>query len=336
MKNKTPSLQTLIQNYFLQRLMQQRNVSYQTVCSYKDTFKIFLQYIKEKYEMPVTDITIQHFDLCYLQDFCKYLAEKRNNKPVTINNRIAAIKSFIKYVSEIEPEYIAICKRALMLPLQKYENPTMDFITKDEFDSLINACDITTFIGARDKLMLMIMYNTGVRVSELLEIKTTDIHNADSANHASVSIHGKGRKYREVPLWKNTIQLINTFTKTYPSSYDDYLFKNKNNDRLTRSGVRTRINNLVTVASIKCPSLLEKNITPHTFRHSVAMNMLTSGVDISTIALWLGHSSIETTHKYMVADLENKRKAMKKAGLAGDGHLVYKPSDDIFSFLNTL
>lgn len=336
MKSETPSLQTLIQNYFLQRLMQQRKVSYQTVISYKDTFRIYLQYLKDSYGLAATEVDIRYFDLSYLQDFCKYLEEKRNNKAATVNNRIAAIKSFMHYVSEVEPEYCAISKRALMLPAQKQEQPVMNFITKEEFNSLIEVCKTNTFIGARDKLMLMIMYNTGTRVSELLGIKSTDIHNADSVSHASILIHGKGRKQREVPLWKSTTQYINKYLADYPPGITGDIFINKNGNKLTRSGVRTRINKLVSLASMQNPSLKEKNISPHTFRHSVAMNLLTSGVDISTIAIWLGHSSIDTTHKYMVADLEIKRKAMEKAGTAGNSSYKYKPSADIISFLNSL
>lgn len=146
-------------------------------------------------------------------------------------------------------------------------------------------------------LSLLKYLNSPTRVSELLEIKISDIHVADSINHASVIIHGKGRKQREVPLWKTTVKYINKYLKTYPAECTDYLFINKNGDELTRSGVRTRINKLVSQATAQVPSLREKTVTPHTFRHSVAMNLLTSGVDISTIAIWLGHSSIETSPK---------------------------------------
>lgn len=170
----------------------------------------------------------------------------------------------MQYVAETAPEYSAISKRALMLPAQKHELPVMSFITK-EFNALIQVCDTNTFIGARDKLMLLLMYNTGVRVSELLEIKVSDIHGADSVNHASVIIHGKGRKQREVPLWKTTVKYINKYLKTYTAECTDYLFINKNGDELTRSGVRTRINKLVSQATAQVPSLREKTVTLHTF-----------------------------------------------------------------------
>ena len=336
MKTEITSMQTLLQNFFLQRMMQQRKVSAETMHSYRDTFRIYLLYMKEIHHKAPEELCIEHFDLEYLQDFCRYLEETRGNKAVTVNNRVAAIKSFLHYVSEMEPEYSAITRRALMLPAQKCEKPLMEFLTKDEFDSMLNVCDTSTFIGARDKLMLLILYNTGVRVSELLEIKTADLHKSDLASRASLKVYGKGRKMREVPLWKITTRYINKYLKDHPVGTDGYLFTNKNGDRLTRSGVRTRIDVITAKAAEAVPSLLEKNVTPHTFRHSVAMNLQTSGVDISTIAIWLGHSSIETTHKYMVADMETKRKAMERAGEAGNGTYRYKPSSDLLGFLNSL
>ena len=132
----------------------------------------------------------------------------------------------MQYVAEIAPEYSAISKQTLMLPAQKYEVPVMSFITKDEFNTLVKICDTSTFIGARDKLILLLMYNTGVSVSELLEIRISDIHNADSITHASVIIHGKGRKQREVPLWKSTIKYIHRYLRDYPIEYNGYLFIN--------------------------------------------------------------------------------------------------------------
>ena len=336
MRPEIPSIQTLLQNFFLQRMMQQRKLSAETVHSYRDAFRIYFLYIRDVHRKAPEDIGIEQFDLAYLQGFCRYLEEKRGNRPVTVNSRTAAIKSFMHYVAEIEPAYSAVAKRALMLPAQKSKKPVIEYLTKDEFDSMVGSCDTSTFIGARDKLMLLVLYNTGARVSELLEIKPSDIHRSCSASHASLKLYGKGRKQREVPLWKNTVTYINRYLKAHPVADGGYLFMNKNGDRLTRSGVRTRIDAITAKAAEGSPSLLKKNVSPHTFRHSVAMNLLASGVDISTIAIWLGHSSIETTHKYMVADIELKRKAMERAGTAGDCACRYKPSPGILGFLESL
>ncbi|WP_277406947.1 tyrosine-type recombinase/integrase [Lacrimispora xylanisolvens] len=336
MKADLPTFQTLLQNYFLRRLIQQRKVSGQTVNSYRDTFRIYITFLSEKYNINAVSVKLEYFDLDYIQEFCKYLEVKRGNKSVTINNRLAAIRSFMEYVAEIEPEYSGIVKRSLMVPMQKHEIPTMDFISKDEFQAMEETCDTSTPLGSRDKLMLLILYNSGTRVSEMLSLKYSDIKDADLPGRTCIKIHGKGRKERIVPLWKNTAEYLAKYISAIDIKADDALFNNKNGDKLTRSGVRFRINKIVKEASKAAPTLQEKNITPHTFRHSVAMNLLRSGVDISTIAIWLGHTSIETTHKYMVADIELKRKAMEQAGIAGDSSFRYKPSNDILAFLNAL
>lgn len=336
MKSNLPSLQTLIQNFFLQRLIQQRKVSSRTVESYRDTFRIYFNYLLLIHSIKASDSCIENFDLTYIEGFCIFLKEQRGNKAITINNRIAAIRSFLQYVAEREPEYSNIVKRGLMIPMQKHEIVTMDFIDKNEFDAMLDSCNTASFIGARDKLMLMLFYNTGVRVSELLEIKCSDIQDCSIPGKSSISIYGKGRKERVVPLWKDTALYVQRYIETNDISEKDYLFANKNGHRLTRSGVRARINIITQKVSDEILSLREKNITPHSFRHSVAMNLLQAGVDISTIAIWLGHSSIETTHKYMIADIELKRKAMEKNGSSGNATFNYKPSTDILNFLALL
>lgn len=336
MKDNLPTFQTLLQNYFLQRLIQQRKASGQTVNSYRDTFRIYISFLSEKYNIGVVSVKLEYFDLEYIQAFCKYLEDIRGNKSITINNRLAAIRSFMKYVGEMEPEYSGIVNRAIMVPMQKHEMPIMDFISKDEFQAMLDTCITSTSLGSRDKLMILILYNTGVRVSEMLCLKGSDIKDSDLPGRTCIKIHGKGRKERIVPLWKNTAEYLSKYISINAINDEDAIFKNKNGDKLTRSGVRFRIKKIVNIASETKPKLMEKNISSHSFRHSVAMNLLQSGVDISTIAIWLGHTSIETTHKYMVADIELKREAMEKAGAPEYSSFDYKPSSDILAFLNTL
>lgn len=337
--NKNYSIQTfqsLLQKFFLQRMIQQRKVSGETINSYRDTFKIYFIYLNECHKIAAESCKIEHIDRDYILKFCYYLEVKRKNKPVTINNRLAAIRSFLQYVAEIAPEYSAIVSRSLAIPFQKQEIPTMNFITKKEFEAMIDCCDTSLFIGARDKLMLMILYNTGIRVAELLELKGSDIKDLDIASQTCIKVYGKGRKERIVPLWKSTAIYIKKYNNINKITNNDRLFKSNKGETLTRSGIRFRINKLVKMASFYEPTLLDKKISVHTFRHAVAMNLLESGVDISTIAIWLGHSSIETTHKYMIANLEMKRKAMNKSGFSGNSSYKYKPSTDILAFLNTL
>jgi len=330
------TLQALLQGFFLQRMMQQRNMSSRTVGSYRDAFRIYLRYLSETHDLAAPDIEISHFDREYLLGFIAYLSQKRNNKATTINNRLAALRSFLAYVLEEAPEYSAIAKRGMGIPSQKYVTPVMDFITKIEFENLLAACDATTAMGARDKLMLMILYNTGVRVSELVGLRCSDLNEGAGRASLVVKIIGKGRKERVLPLWKTTSAYIRKYLDDFSLTGDDPLFRGRNGEALTRSGIRFRIDKLVSIASSISPTLSEKNISAHTFRHSVAMNLLTSGVDISSIAIWLGHESIETTHKYMVADMELKRKALESMSIPNDASYSYKPSQDLIRFLDSL
>lgn len=330
------SFQVLVQKFFQQRLMQQKKVSGKTVDSYRDTFKIYFKFLQDEYETPVSNIDLKHMDMDHVLNFCHYLKKTRNNKAVTINNRLAAIHSFMKYVAETMPEYCELASRVLLIPFQKTEIKTMDFINKKEFEAIISVCDTTNILGARDKLMFLIMYNTGLRVSELILLSYDDIKDLNIPNRTCLKVYGKGRKERIVPIWKTTSLYLNEFIEKFNIKSNNRLFIGKNGENLTRSGVRFRIDICVKKAKIDCPSLTEKVISPHTFRHSVAMNLLQSGVDISTIAIWLGHSSIETTHKYMVADIELKRKAMESVAKVNETTLDYHPSNDLLSFLDNL
>lgn len=335
-KDKITSIQVLIQNYFLERLIQQRGVTSRTVESYRDTFRIYIKYLQKEWGISVEKISVFDFNQTRVLSFLKYLEEIRHNKPATLNNRLSIIHSFMKYVAEQAPEYSDIAKGTMIIPLKKQETKVIEYITKEEFHALLNQCDDSTYIGFRDKVMLMLLYNTGIRVSELININWNSFKDVECNKGGYLSITGKGRKKRTIPLWKSTTELVRKFVDIYQIQNETTIFINKNKANLTRSGVRFRINKLIMMAGYECPSLLEKNISVHSFRHSVAMNLLQAGIDISTIAIWLGHNSIETTHKYMVADLEIKRKAMEKAGIIDSSVQKFKPSNDLLEFLSKL
>lgn len=242
------TFQSLLQNFFLQRMIQQRKLSGETINSYRDTFRIYFIYfiyLNECHKIAAESCKIEYIDRDYVLGFCKYLEVKRKNKPVTINNRLAAIRSFLQYIAEIAPEYSAIVSRSLAIPFQKQEIPTMNFITKKEFEAMIDCCDTSLFIGARDKLMLMILYNTGIRVAELLGLKGSDIKGLDVVSQTCIKVYGKGRKERIVPLWKSTVIYIKKYIRINTISNNDNLFKSMKGEALTRSGIRFRINKLV-------------------------------------------------------------------------------------------
>ena len=333
---KNNDIQALIQKYFLQRLMTQRNVSPETIKSYRDTFRLYLRYIETYCHVAPVRMTIAQFDADHILGFLSYLDKKRGNSSKTINTRLAALHSFAKYLIFELPEYNGLLNRSLKVPFRKFEKRQMEFLTEDEFAALKSACDTSTPLGRRDMLMLLLLYNTGVRVSELVDLKLGNIHIDSQGSTAYIQVHGKGRKERHVPLWKSTAKYLADYMCDQVRSENSNLFANCTDGDLTRSGVRYRLNCLRKKAAETTPSLAKKSITPHTFRHTTALRMLQSGVDISTIAIWLGHESIITTHKYMEADLEMKRQTLEKMGDPGNTAYHFAPDTSVLAFLDSL
>jgi len=336
MKQNRENFQFLIQKYFLQWMMTQRNISPETIKSYRDTFRLYLNYVEKHCDIEPSSVTIQNFDADCILGFLDSLEKERGNQPKTINNRLAALHSFLKFLSFELPEYSGLLSRSLMIPFRKEEKRQMEFLSKEEFQALLDACEIGTELGRRDKLMLLLLYNTGVRVSELIGLRGRDI-NADSCGTtAYICVHGKGRKECDTPLWKNTAKHLYDYMNAHDTKENDKLFMNCTDGELTRSGVRYRINCLKQKSTIAAPSLVKKKISPHTFRHTTALHLLQSGVDISTIAIWLGHESIITTHKYMEADMEMKREILEKIGEPSQQRYHFTPDDSVLAFLDAL
>ncbi|OLN24978.1 tyrosine-type recombinase/integrase [Desulfosporosinus metallidurans] len=329
--------QVLLQKYFLVRLMGQQKVSPNTVQAYKDTFRLYLRYLNDDISISPNSVNMSHFTTDTIIGFLKYLETKRNNTAKTINNRLAAIKSFLEFVSYESPEYLGNIRKIKAIPFRKTDKKEVAYLTKNEIDALLGACDQSDVEGRRDYMMLLLLYNTGMRVSELVSLKGKDIFSLDNLK-GYIRIYGKGRKERSVPLWKSTAEYLRNYMKAHGISCDDYLLSGRNVPHLTRSGIRYRIECIVLRASDNCSSLRTKKVTAHVFRHSTAMSMLQSGVDISTIAIWLGHESIETTHKYMIADLKLKEHALSKVqepNMDRESHR-YLIDNDILQFLALL
>ena len=332
----TLSFAPLLEKYFLTYMISQKKASPRTISTYRDSFTLYLGFLASVYGIAPDRVEMNHFSLAHLSAFGKYLENKRNCSPSTINLRMAAIKSFLKYATVEAPEYSGIIRKSLSLPNRKTDKTVMTFISKNEYESMLDGCSGQDKISSRDKMMLMIMYNTGCRVSELINLSVSDITLACDTGTSCIQFYGKGRKERITPIWKSTAAYLYKYIRSNNLNQDDKLFKGRQNENLTRSGVGQRITVIVDKAALLCPSLKEKCITPHTFRHSSAMNLLQAGVDISTIAIWLGHESIDTTHKYMVADIEIKRKAMEKLDETANASFNYKPSKSVLAFLSTL
>lgn len=332
---KTISFPSLLQRFFLERLVNQMNASPCTISSYRDTFRLFLKFMKTEKQCSSEKITLEMVNAETIIDFLNYLETARNNSIKTRNNRLAAVHSFMSYVSYQAPEYLSIVQRVMSIPFKKTETRTIDYLTKEEVESLLSACNLKSWLGRRDHVMIAILYNTGMRVSELTAIQKKDI-SLHPNRTGCIKVMGKGRKERTIPIWKTTQSCLSEYLKEMITSTEVFLFTSQQGEKLTRSGVAYRINNLVSIASDNCHSLLKKQVTPHVFRHTTAMHLLEAGIDISTIALWLGHESIETTHKYMGADLRLKEQALAQVKEPSTAEFRYQPSTDILSFLDKL
>jgi site-specific recombinase XerD len=336
MKHGAKGFQALLEKFFMRWMIAQRNVSPQTVKSYRDTFRLFIKHLDAKHKIKPVSITIECLEAEYILGFLDSLEKERGNGPNTINNRLSAINSFLKFLSFEVPEYSGLLSRSLMIPFRKEEKRQMDFLTKEEYNALEDACNLGSGLGRRDRLMLLLMYNTGVRVSELVGIKIKDVVMDTNGFPSYIHIHGKGRKERDVPIWKSTAFYLRKYLDENGAEGIEKLFTNRNDGPLTRSGVRYRLNCLVRKASEAVPSIKRKTISPHTFRHTVALNLLQAGIDISTIAIWLGHESILTTHKYMEADMEMKRRTLDKLQEPGVSAFRFRPDDALLAFLDSL
>ncbi len=329
----TTDLARLIRAFFCQRLIQQRNVSHQTVCSYRDTFRLLLRFSEQQLGKPAVDLQLVDIDASLVLAFLGDLELQRHNCIRTRNARLAAIRSFLHYAVLQEPTALPGIQQVLAIPLKRFDRPIVRYLTQAEMQAILEAPDINTWSGQRDHALLVTLYNTGARVSEIIAIRRADFENERSQ---AVHLHGKGRKERVIPLWKRTRRLLRAWVAQIRPDPQQPLFPNRFGHMLSRSGVESRLRMAVTNAATQCPSLISKVVSPHVIRHTTAMHLLQAGVDLSVIALWLGHENEVTTHQYLEADLGMKEKALAKLQPPSMHFTRYKPSCDVLSFLDGL
>ena len=327
------SFGNLLQDFFCQYLMNQRNMSPRTVASYRDAFRLLLNFMKERKRKSPAKIQLAELDATSIVAFLSHLEHDRHNGIRSRNARLMAIRCFLKYAATREPTCLAHVQRVLAIPSKRFERPALGFLSESEIQAILEAPDLGTFSGARDRVLLAVLYNTGARVSEIASLRVSD---ADLGPGASLRLHGKGRKERSVPLWKSTARLLRQWIQRIGGSPDAALLPNAANGGMTRSGIAKRLDKAVHTAQASVPSLRGRRISPHTIRHTTAMHLLQSGVDITVISIWLGHSSTTTTHHYVEADLFMKQKALAKLQQPRARLVRYKPSDALMSFLQKL
>lgn len=324
---------SLVQDFFCRRLIAQRNASPQTVASYRDTFRLLLHYAETRLGKPPTSLSLADLDAPLVLDFLDHLEKERGNLARSRNARLAAIRSFLHYAALQDPASLPAIERTLAIPIKRFDKPLLGFLSREEMEAVLSAPDASTWSGHRDQVMLATFYNTAARVSEILALRISD---AQLDRSASLRIQGKGRKQRLVPLWKSTVNKLKGWMARIAPRPDAPLFPNRDGKPLSRDGIEKRLRVAVEIAAQRCPSLRGRRVSPHTLRHTTAMHLLQSGVDITVIALWLGHESPATTHLYVEADLSMKEQALKRVQEPLGKPLRYRPTDRLLAFLEAL
>lgn len=331
-KTSPPPFSRLVQEFFSRYLLEQQNASHHTVASYRDTFRLLLQYSGKRLGKKPSDLALTDLDASLVLDFLDHLESERKNSVASRNARLAAIRSFLNYAGSCDPAALACVQRVRAIPNKRYDRLLLGFLSREEIQAILDAPDRSTWSGERDHAMWTTFYNTGARVSEVVALQVKDV---DLEQRACVQILGKGRKQRLVPLWKSTVGILKNWRRRLPSASAP-LFPNRFGQPMTRSGVEHRLDEAVRKATEHYPSLGRRKVSPHTLRHTTAMHLLQSGVDITVIALWLGHESIETTHHYIEADLAMKRKALESVSEPLSKEHSYRPTDRLLAFLESL
>jgi integrase/recombinase XerD len=331
-----PSFQSLVQDFFCQRLVAQRNASEKTVASYRDAFRLFLRYMEARLGKPPTALSWTDVDAPRVLDFLDHLEKERGNSIRSRNARLAALRSFAHYAALRDPALLPALQGILAIPMKRFNRPLLGFLSHDEIDAILAAPDGSTWSGHRDQVMLATFYNTGTRVCEIISLRRADVQ---LQHRACLCLHGKGRKDRTVPLWKSTVAALREWmvrSDSTDSKPESPLFPNRDGTPLSRSGVRKRLHRAVATAAARCPTLAGRAISPHTLRHTTAMHLLQAGVGTDTIAMWLGHESPATTHLYAEADLLMKERALRKVPEPAGRRARFRPSDRLLAFLDGL
>jgi site-specific recombinase XerD len=327
------SLAPLLQRFFTQRLMQQRQASPHTISSYRDTFRQFLKFIQQRLRKPPSRLTFEEIDAPLIVAFLDELEKRQGISVRSRNLRLTAIHSFFRYAAFEVPAYSAQIQRVLAIPSKRFTRTLVQFLTRPEVDALLAAPNQLTWSGRRDHAFLLVAVQTGLRLSEMTGLKRKDLIVGSGAH---LRLIGKGRKERCTPLAKSTLAVLKAWLREPQRGDGDVLFPNARGDRLSVHGVQYLLTKHRLAASRVCPSLKDKRVTVHRLRHTMAMDLLQAGVDRSVIALWLGHESVETTQIYLEATLAMKERAIEKALPPSGKPGRYQPGDQLLGFLNSL
>lgn len=299
--------------YLSKYLPEQRNVSYNTICSYSDTFRLLLSYCKNICELNIEKITLSQLDKTLIEDFLQWLSAERNNSISTTNQRLIVIRAFFAYVQMEDPQFLLACQKIKRIPLKKAPKPSVVYLTTDALQTVFSLPDTSASKGRRDLTLLCLLYDSAARVQELADLRVKDVR---LTSPASISLRGKGRKDRTVPLMKQTVALLGKYFSDQKYDLqinsDAPIFCNKQRQKLTRAGINYILNKYVKNARSLINDI-PAHVTPHVLRHTKAMHLLRAGVNLIYIRDFLGHVDVKTTEIYATAEFEVKRDALEEA-----------------------
>lgn len=327
------ALAPTLQAFFTDRLAQQLGASAHTIAAYRDAWRLLLTFTAARTGIAATKLDIGDLDTTLVGSFLDYLEHERGNSIRTRNGRLAAIHSTFTFAALRHPEHAEMIARVLAIPPKRYDRTQVTYLTPAEVTALLSAPDRATWTGRRDRAWILLAVTTGLRVSELTALSRADL-NLETGPH--VLCHGKGRKDRATPVTTETVAVLRNWTKELPGEPVTPLFPTRTGRPMSSDAVSARLKVHIAHASNVQPSLSGKKVTPHVLRHTAAMRLLHAGVDVMTIALWLGHESSETTQIYLHADLALKERAIARTTPTGTRPGRYQPGDRLLAFLEAL
>jgi len=326
-------LAPLLQSFFTERLIAQSRVSPHTVASYRDTFRLLLGFAAERTGKAPSQLQLVDIDAPLIGAFLDHLERDRHNSVRTRNTRLVAVHSLFGFAALREPAHAELIKRVLAIPQKRFERAIVSFLNREEMEAVLASADRTSWIGRRDRALLLLVVQTGLRVSELTGLRCRDVVLGHGAH---VFCRGKGRKERCTPLTAQTVTVLRSWLKERGEDPDAPLFPTRRGNRLSIDAVERLVDKHVKAAEQRCPSLGKKRVTPHVLRHSTAMELLAAGVDSSVIALWLGHESLQSTQMYLHADMAVKQQALDRTAPHDGAVGRFRPPDALLAFLDGL
>lgn len=326
------ALAPVMQGFFTEYLAQRR-ASPHTVSSYRDTLRLLLCFAQKRTGKPPAALDVADLDAALIGSFLDHLENDRGSSIGTRNLRLSVIHSLLTYASFRCPEHADTIRRALAVPAKRRERTIVSFLTRPETKALLAAPDRSTALGERDHLLLLVAVQSGLRVSELTGLNWADV---SFGTGACLHVRGKGRKERTTPLLAQTATALKAWKHRHRAAPEEPVFVTRTGTRLSTDAVKDIVDKYVGIASGSCPSIADKAVTPHTLRHTCSMNLLQSGTDIATIALWLGHESTKSTDIYLHADLRLKEEALARTAPTPAARRRYRPPDKLLGFLESL